>query len=238
MSAAVITRVAVVPHPPLLVPQLVAGNDYQAQAVRSACLSVAARLAEDTPNWLAIGADATGPALLGPRSAGTFLGYGVDVVVRLGSDDCAEGEPDPMMPLPALVAGWLRGQVGAESVTVRLIPPDLPTERCRAMGETLRGDEPVGLLLLGDGSHRHGERSVGRPDDRAAAFDERVRAALATADQAALLALDSELAAELGALGRAPWQVLAGLPGEWRCAGSDLFTPYGVAYHVALWERA
>ncbi|MBM7862031.1 class III extradiol ring-cleavage dioxygenase family protein [Lentzea nigeriaca] len=60
---------------------------------------------------------------------------------------------------------------------------------------------------------------------------------LAAADVDGLLDLDSELARELGAQGRAAWQVLAGVPGPWRCASAEFFAPFGVGYHVAVWER-
>jgi hypothetical protein len=180
--------------------------------------------------------------VIGPDAAGTFRGFGVDVRVRL--DVTGDPEPDPAMPLPALVAGWLRGQVGAERVRVHLVSPGLPAADCRDLGERLAAelgsDEPVGLLVIGDGSYRHGQRAPGRADGRAAAFDESVRAALASADPAALLTLDPGLAESLGAVGRAPWQILSGVVGkdgrEWRCGHSRLLIPFGVAYHVAVWD--
>jgi hypothetical protein len=181
--------------------------------------------------WLAVGA---GPAgVVGPAAVGTFRGFGVDVVVRLG--EAAAGAPDAAMPLPALVAGWLREHTSATAVTVHLVPSDLPPDDCYALGEHLAGgDDPVGLLVLGDGSHRHGARAPGRPDDRAGPFDDAVHDALANADAKALLDLDPALAAELGAVGRAPWQVLAGALGEhhWTATAS-VFVPFGVAYHLA-----
>jgi hypothetical protein len=237
----VIVRAAVVPHPPLLVPELVAGTDPDVSAVRDACLAAATALAGVADRWVAVGADAAVQvsAPLGPDAAGTFAGFGVDVVVRL--DAASMAEPDPAMPLPALVAGWLRERVDANQVTMWVVPPDLAVDDCRALGRRLAeehdGPDPVGLLILGDGSPRHGERAPGRPDDRADAFDDQVRTALATADPAALLALDAGLATELDAVGRAPWQVLAGTIGAgWTCVNSDLLIPFGVAYHVAVLE--
>ena len=228
-----ILRAAVVPHPPLLVPELVAGTDADVTAVRDATLAVAARLTSVAPRWVAVG---TGPAgVLGPDAVGTFRGFGVDVVVRLGKD--GTGAPDAAMPLPALVAGWLRAHTGATAVTMHLVPPDLPPDECRALGARIAADqEPVGLLIVGDGSHRHGDRAPGRPDDRAGPFDDAVHAALAAADPDALLALDEKVAAELGAAGRAPWQVLAGAlgAGRWTCADPTLLVPFGVAYHLAV----
>ncbi|HEY0451314.1 hypothetical protein [Actinophytocola sp.] len=231
-----IERVAVAPHPPLLVPELVVADDPDVRVVRDACLAVARELAAATPRWVAVGADPGGPRLLEDQ-AGTFRGYGVDVVTRLSAN---HAEPDPTMPLPALVAGWLREQAGAEEVVVHLVPPDLPPDECQAFGAGLATDEPVGLLVLGDGSHRHGERAVGRPDPRATAFDDAVHAALAAADPDALLAIDPVLAAELGAAGRAPWQVLAGMAAadgrRWKSVEARQLVPFGVAYHLAVWD--
>jgi aromatic ring-opening dioxygenase LigB subunit len=236
----VIERVAVAPHPPLLVPELVVADDPDVRVVRAACVAVAAELAAAVPRWVVVGADPGGPRDLGPDAAGTFLGYGVDVVTRLSANDT---EPDPAMPLPALVAGWLREQAGATQASVRLVDPGLPPGDCRAYGEHLAAElagEPAGLLVLGDGSHRHGERAVGRPDPRAPGFDDAVHAALAAADPDALLALDPVLAAELGAAGRAPWQVLAGVVAadgrRWKSTDARYLVPFGVAYHVAVWE--
>lgn len=239
-----IVRAAVVPHPPLLVPELVAGTDADVSAVRDACVAAAAALAGVADRWVAVGADAAAQvsAPLEPEAAGTFAGFGVDVVVRLGAGSTAE--PTPAMPLPALVAGWLRERVDANQVTMWVVPADLSADDCRALGRRLAkehdGPDPVGLLILGDGSPQHGERAVGRPDERAGTFDDHVRAALAAADPAALLALDAALATELGAVGRAPWQVLAGVletdPRGWACVSSTLLVPFGVAYHVAVLE--
>jgi hypothetical protein len=252
----VINRVAVVPTPPLLVPELVAGPVDETAAVRHACLQVVDTLAQYSRRWLAVGTtedpvrsgqspDQEGDRTItiGSHAVGTFRGFGVDIPVRLSSD--AEGTPDPGMPLPALVAGWLRERVSVDEVSVRLVPVDATTEECRRLGARLAGEErargePVGLLVLGDGSRCHGPRAPGREDDRAPGFDERVRDALGAADPAALLDLDPGLARELGADGRAVWQVLAGLAtasgANWRCASHELMVPFGVGYHVAVWE--
>jgi len=228
----VIVRAAVVPHPPLLVPELVAGTDGDVTAVRAACLAVVTRLTSAAARWVAVGAGPGG--VLGPAAAGTFAGFGVDVVVRMS--DTTKGTPDPAMPLSALVTAWLREQAGAHEVTMHLVPPDLSPEDCYALGEQLAADpSPVGLLIAGDGSHRHGERAPGRPDDRADPFDDAVHEALRTADAKALQALDPKLADELGAAGRAPWQVLAGAMGQGRwTADAQLLVPFGVAYHLAV----
>jgi aromatic ring-opening dioxygenase LigB subunit len=231
----VIVRAAVVPHPPLLVPELVVADVPEVRAVRRSCVAAARLLAGASRSWIAV---APGSGEVGPYTAGTFRGYGVDVRVTLSDD--TQGDADPAMPLPALVAAWLRLQAGALRVNVHLVDPAATTAECRALGVKIANDVdgPVGLLVLGDGSHRHGDRAPGRPDDRAEGFEKDVHDALVNADPDALLALDGSLAAELGADGRAAWQVLAGAAEgrAWRCTASELLVPFGVGYHVAVWD--
>lgn len=243
-----IIRAAVLPTPPLLVPELVTGAAAETEGVRAACLDVARQLSQRSRRWIAVATHehrsaedgVADPVTVGPDAVGTFRGFGVDVPVGLSAR--AHGEPDVRMPLPALVAGWLRARAGADEVTVRLVPSDATGEACRAVGRRLaaaeRDGEPCGLLVLGDGSFRHGERAPGRPDGRAEGFDRRVRAALAAADPAALRALDARLATELGAVGWAAWQVLAGVLEAtgtgWRCVSCEMMVPFGVAYHLAV----
>jgi len=247
----VIIRAVVVPHPPLLVPELVGGATVPTEAIRVASVTAARRLAEVAGDWVAVATDPAGPMALDSSMRGSFAGYGVDVPISLEDDGFSTSEPTAFfpdhparMPLPALVAGWLRAAAGARRVRVRLVEPGLSTLDCRRVGadlaDELAGPRPVGLLILGDGSTRHTERAPARPDDRAGDFDASVATALATADPAALLALDADLAAELGAAGRAAWQVLAGVAvavgGRW--TGELLYSdqPFGVAYHVAVWD--
>ncbi|WP_156758276.1 class III extradiol ring-cleavage dioxygenase family protein [Actinokineospora pegani] len=237
-----ISRVAVVPQPPLLVPELVGGPDAGADEVRTASLAAASALAESAARWVAVGAG--GPATFDPATGGTFAPFGVDIPVSLSR--VKSGQLDRGLPLPVLVAGWLRDRAGADEVTVRLVPGDRDSGGCAADGvglaALLAGPEPVGLLVVGDGSHRHGDHAVGRPDGRAEAFDATVSRALAAADLDALAGLDPALAAELGAVGRAPWQVAAAAlradGRRWRGVRARTFLPYGVAYHVAEWEPA
>ncbi|MDQ2585710.1 hypothetical protein [Saccharothrix yanglingensis] len=225
-----ISRLAVVPHPPLLVPELVAGAAVETEPVRAATLAAARDLAACSDEWLAVAADPSGPRVV-EDVTGSFHAFGVDVPVSL-TEGASRAEDD--LPLPALIAGWLRERAGARRVSVHLVPPDLPESDCAALGARLAGASA--LLVLGDGSHRHGEHAVGRADDRAGAFDEGVGRALASADRGALRALDPVLAADLGAGGRAAWQVAAAVPGAWRCTRSAFLAPYGVGYHWAVWE--
>ena len=235
-SISVISRVAVVPTPPSLVPELAAGAAAQTAPVREACLAAVRAVASVNTRWLAIGA---GPvaAEIGAGARGSFRGYGVDVPVGLSED---AREVPVVLPLPALVAGWLRAEAGAASVRVSVLDGTLPPDDCAGFGKRLDQDETdVGLLILGDGSNRHGPRAPGGEDERATAFDAGIARALGTADTDALLSLDITLAGELGAGGRVPWQVLAGFAGSGRWSAELLYSdaPLGVGYHVAVWER-
>jgi hypothetical protein len=248
--------VAVVPQPPLMLPQLTVGRAAESEPMRAACLDVAARLAAVADRWIVVAADPGGRQSMDHPVGGTFLGYGVDVPVTLAPGASAAagvaGVVRDDLPLPLLIAGWLRGQAAPRVVvSAELVPPDLPTEDCRRLGTRIAARaaaeaSPVALLVVGDGATTHGEKSPGYLDTRAGPFDEAVAAALAGADPAGLLALDPALGLELNAVGRAPWQVLAGVVegqrdargnGAW--SGELLYSaaPFGVAYHVALWRR-
>lgn len=230
----VISRVAIVPHPPLLVPELAAGAAVETASVRDACLTAVRALTVVATEWIAVGAgDAV---VIEPNARGSFLAYGADVPATL-SDIGSATQTEPL-PLPALVAAWLRGRAGATSVRVRVLDPASPTTDCVDLGRRL-DEDGVGLLVLGDGANRHGPCAPGGQDDRAAAFDAVVAGALGRADAEALAGLDPRLAAELGAGGRVPWQVLAGLAGTacWRAELLYSAAPFGVGYHVAVWDR-
>ncbi|ANN16441.1 hypothetical protein SD37_12790 [Amycolatopsis orientalis] len=228
-----IRRVAVLPQPPLLIPELAAGAADECAELREACLQAVQRLTSASPDWLVVGAAAGAPGVP-EHASGSFRGFGVELGVSLSRVTVPETE----LPLPALVAGWLRAQADASSVRVRLVDPATPPGECALLGREL--GEPAAVLVLGDGSSRHGPRSPGGEDDRAEGFDAGIRDALAKADTGALAALDPALAAELGAGGRAPWQILAGLAaeGEWSAEVLYSAAPFGVGYHVAVWEHA
>jgi len=225
----VITHAVVVPHPPLLVPEISPGPAPELAALREACVAAVSRLGD---RWIAVGAHAE-DLTVRPTVAGSFRGYGVDLRVQLSEGHCE----DQVLPLPALIAGWLRECAGAREVVARMVAGDTAPADCARLGERLAAREDTGLLIVGDGSNRHGPKSPGSEDERAPGFDEAVAKALARADGEALLAIDPAVANELGAGGRVPWQVLAGTGGGWQ--GELLYSaaPFGVGYHVAVWER-
>lgn len=239
----VLSMVAVLPQPPLLVPQLATGADAETAPLRTACASAAARLARAAGTWIAVGAAPGGRRTVEPSAGGSFVGFGVDLAVPLDTSCGARPPADPRLPLPLLVAGWVAAGTGAAlRVRGELVAPDEPPAACAALGAELAAEcaatpDPVGLLVVGDGAATHGGEGPRYVDQRAAPFDAAVAAALAAADAGALAALDPALAAELHAVGRAPWQVLAGAAAGRRWQGQLLHSdaPFGVAYHVAVW---
>ena len=249
-----LSTVAVVPEAPLLVPELATGATAETAALRAACREAARRLAASASTWIAVGADRGGRRTVQSGARGSFVGFGVDVVVGLAPD--AADPVDAAMPLPLLVAGWLREGL---PVTVRgeLVAPDAAPSACHALGAqiareatALSAADPASgpalgaapataLLVIGDGAATHTEKAPGYLDERAGPFDDAVAAALAAADPAVLAALDPVLAAELWVAGRATWQVLAGATRDGTWTGELLHSsrPFGVGYHVAVWQR-
>jgi hypothetical protein len=237
----VIDRAVLVPCPPLLVPELAAGAAAETETLRTACVAAARELAEAGRDWLAIAVDHLGPAVIPPVTCGTFRGYGVDVPIALADD--ADAPVDPDLPLPALVAGWLRARAQARTVQVRLLSPVLSVDDALALGAGLAADSsPIGLLVLADGSNRVGKAAPAGPDRRAEPFEDDLRAALGKPDPTAIAAMDSTLATELGITARPALQVLAGaaLATERPWHARELYSaaPYGVGYHVVVWDRS
>lgn len=234
--------VAVLPEPPLLVPELATGAAAETSQLRAACVAASERLAVAATRWIAVGADADGRRTVHPPARGSFVGFGADVVVGLDPDSAA-APVDPELALPLLVAGWVAAAAGAAvSIRGELVGPDETPRACADIGVALAAEcaadpGPVGLLVVGDGAATHTEKAPGYLDERAGPFDVAVAAALRAADTDALAHLDADLATTLSATGRAPWQVLAGAAAGARWRGELLHSsiPFGVAYHVAVW---
>ena len=119
------------------------------------------------------------------------------------------------------------------------VPFDATQAEIHAASQQLRAATQgrVAVLVLGDGSARRGQKAPGHFDERASAVDDTIAAALAAGDPQPLTDLEPILADELLIAGRAAWQVLAGaVPGPPVEATATMSDPFGVAYHVALWQ--
>ncbi|GIZ99158.1 hypothetical protein TTY48_37700 [Tsukamurella sp. TY48] len=137
----------VIPGAPLLVPELVGvPGDPEADRLRAAVVAAGTWLGARAATWRIIGAE----PLTSREGAGTFAGYGADVLVT-GAPGAPSGDaaPDPRWPLPLLIAAWLRGRTAAST---RIVGPDEPAD---------------GTVFVLDGPNTLTERAPGgfRPDD-------------------------------------------------------------------------
>lgn len=237
-SAHVLTAVAFVPTPPLLVPELAGAAAVPTRDLRDACARAVRVLAGTSRSWTAIGAHGT-DIRLGPDAGGSWACFGADVGVSLGPH--LRVRPAAELPLAALIAGWLRELVAPEAeVRLRLYAHDTAPARCLQQGQLLAADpQPRTLLVLGDGCTTLTQKAPGAFDGRAAAVQDQIDAALSTVDCAALGALDPALCRALGVSGRVPWQIAAGAVRGigWRAHSLYRGAPFGVGYHVATWLR-
>ncbi|WHU49736.1 hypothetical protein QNM97_12540 [Gordonia sp. L191] len=164
-------------------------------------------------------------------ATGTFARFGVDVPVTLdpAADTTAEapsadtGADRTRLPLSMLIAAWLREQAGADRVTPVVLDPSASPEQCAAVGEEIAAalstvSEPVGLLVVGDGAIALSPKAPGGGErESAVRLQQRIDAALESADLSALAGLDVEECHAEGVGGRVAWQVAAAVA---RAAGT------------------
>ncbi len=257
-----VTAAAVVPHPPLLVPELGRGDSPQLDALRSACLRAVEATLLEASALLLVG---DGPvwALAAPGAAASFAPYGASVNVALTAAAGRNGHdwldlerlaealpgvlPAPVLidelPLSLAIAAWLLASSNhpVPRLVALTVPASLAGAEAAALGRALalaagpRGR--VGLLAMGDLSAR---RTAGAPatlHPGAAAFDRQVGQAVRDGTPRRLLDLDPALAVTLGVAGLAPLQVLAGaLEQVGAVRGEVLYedAPYGVGCLVGI----
>jgi hypothetical protein len=226
---AVLTAIAIIPSAPVLVPELAGGAAVELADLRQAVGAAASSLPE---RWVAIGVGAR-EAEIGPSASGSFGGYGVDVDVGLSSATSEVAE----LPLCALIAGWVRGQVRpAARAEVRVFGADLSADLACARGKALRAEidqasDQVGVLVVADGAHTLTPPAPGGYDPDSVDVQTALDDALADGDTAALLRLPPSIP------GRVAWQVLAGLARPRPRSAKELYrgAPFGVGYFAGLW---
>ncbi|CAN5528167.1 hypothetical protein BH11ACT7_BH11ACT7_16530 [soil metagenome] len=226
----VLVAITIVPSAPVLVPALAGAAAAELADLREAVLEAAATLPD---RWIAIG---TGPAdtSWSPDSAGTFAGFGVDVAVALSP----RAAQNATLPLPGLIAGWLRGQVRPTAhVQVRTFAATQSSGSALDLGREMRATidadrDPVGVLVVADGCNTLTPSAPGGHDPESLAVQAVVDDALATGDTTALAASPDSVG------GRVPFAVLAGLAAPGPHAAKELYrgAPFGVGYAVDIWQ--
>ncbi|HET6626980.1 MAG TPA: hypothetical protein VFG63_11395 [Nocardioidaceae bacterium] len=226
-----IAAVAVCPHPPLLFRELAGHRDVAAE-LRAACVRAVS---------LATGAGVERVVVIGGAEA--TGSWDPTLLVDVRAFGTTGARPNgPSLPLSLGVARRLLDQAGWRGpVEMHTVAWDAPAAEVRALADKLTArDEPVALLVLGEGSTRRGEKAPGYLDERAFAFDEATGRALATGATEALAATDAGLAEELMVSGRAPFAVLANaVRAEGATPRAELVyqdDPWGVMYYVATWR--
>lgn len=226
-----LSAIAIIPSPPVMVPELASGAATELADLRDAVFAAAAVL---PGRWVAIGA---GPCdeVIGPHAVGTFAGYGVDVAVTLAP---GASEAPSRLPLCALIAGWVRTQVSPmASAQVRSHADGHGVDTALACGRSLRAEidaivDDVGVLVVADGAHTLTPPAPGGFEPDSVPVQAALDDALAAGDVAALSRLPA------GIVGRVAYQVLAGLAEPAPRSASERYrgAPYGVGYFVGVWQ--
>ncbi len=228
-----LTAVAIIPSAPVLVPELAGAAAAELTDLYAAVRDAAAALPR---RWIGIGTD-TAEQRVDPDAAGTFAGYGAGVAVAM-SPGAHASPTEATLPLCALVAGWLRGQVNPEvTAETRCYPNALDTSTALTRGRALRAEidahaDPVGVLVVADGAHTLTPSAPGGYDPESVAVQTALDDALAVGDVAALADLPAAV------VGRVAFAVLAGLAEPGPAAARELYrgAPYGVGYFVGVWR--
>jgi hypothetical protein len=241
-------RAAILPHPPLLVPELAGAAAAELDPLRQACLqALEVVLAEDRGAVLV----GDGPVWGAPRpdAAGSFRPYGaaVDVTLPALHPLDLDGLPEPVrldrLPLSLAVAAYLLARLDARParLSALTVPVSLGPGAAAAVGRELAARAGAagsfGLVAMGDLSARRSDRAPGAFHPAAAAFDASVAEAFRAGAPGRLLDMEPAVAGELRAAGRVPLQVLAGAFADTAgVRGRVLYeaAPYGVGYLVGV----
>lgn len=225
------------PHPPVLIPRVAAGATPELEPLRAACIEAISAVAASGARVVVLGSAGI-TRTHSPLARGTMAGFGVPLDVHLGSPSCGGAVE---LPLSLTVGAWLVREALGPRTGARgfSVGPDFASSRAAAELLQILQDEPVALVVMGDGSARRKTTSPGYVDERAVPFDDEVARALAAGDAAALEALDPALGADLLAAGVPAWRAAGRmLEGEEYDAQLAYYDdPYGVAYFAATWLR-
>ncbi len=227
-----LSAIAIIPSAPVMVPELAAGAAAELADLREAVFAAAAIAARAVDRRRGRGRRRRArPASRQARSPATASTCG---------SRCRPAPPTRPreLPLCALVAGWLRGQVKPEAhAEVRVYAGDHDVDAALTRGRRLRAEideaaDPVGVLVVADGAHTLTPPAPGGYDPDSIPVQAALDDALAAGDAAALTRLPDAI------VGRVAYQVLAGLDRPAPRSAKELYrgAPYGVGYFVGVWQ--
>jgi hypothetical protein len=232
----VLSAIAIVPSAPVLVPELAGAAADELAELRAAMVAAVAAL---PPRWVVVGVGSNDAAdgVVGPKSVGTFAGFGADLVVRL-SPQASENDQPVELPLCALIAGWIRAQAQPDArAQVRVYAENHHAQTALALGRRLRSEidqaaEPTGVLIVADGANTLTPAAPGGYHPADADVQLALDDALACGDLAALTRLPGQVS------GRVAFGVLAGLAEPAPRSAKELYraAPYGVGYFAGVWQ--
>jgi hypothetical protein len=237
---------AVLPHPPLLVPELAGTAAAELDPLRAACRQALSAVIAAAGTVVVVG---DGPVwgVPEPSAPGSFRPYGAEVEVALPplADLDLPGLPTPArlpdLPLSLAAAAYLLADHDPERLLAATVPASLGPGAAAAIGQVLVDSgapgERVGLVVMADLSACRSEWAPGALRPGAAELDASVAEALRTGRPERLLDLDPAEAADLLVAGRVPLQVLAGAFQDRPVTRGEVLyedAPYGVGYLVAL----
>ena len=241
-----ICAVAFVPEAPVLVSELSGAAQGELVDLVAAIDSATAVLRSTRPDRIRIVAGGTSSGVVPEGTAGTLAGYGNDVAVSLGPPVAGKAA-GRSLPVGLLVGAYLlRAVTGCRIDAITIGPDDADVHTGDDVDSACAEPESerTALLVLGDGSARHGPKSPGSEHPGAAACDDRLAAALATGTWSALPGIDAETALEQQASCFRAWKFAGQLLSEGRALADNpswqatlLYrsNPYGVGYLVATW---
>jgi hypothetical protein len=212
---------AVLPHPPLIVPELAGVAAAELDPLRAACHEALSAVLGAADVTVVVG---DGPVwgVPEPAATGSFQPYGADVEVTLPALVALDlpDLPPPArlghLPLSLAVAAHLLAALDPppSRLAAVTVPGSLGPGAAAAIGRTLTAVAQqlgtAGLVAMADLSACRTERAPGTFREEAAGFDASVAEAFRSGNPARLLDLDPAQAADLLVAGRVPLQSLAG----------------------------
>ncbi|MFY0409819.1 hypothetical protein [Solicola sp. PLA-1-18] len=218
---------AVVPHPPLLVPEVSVGAAHETSVMRSVVDSTVAGLLARRPQTVVVVAAGDAARTQDDAATPTLAPYGL----RSWPGPARRAPGNDPLGLGHSIGAWLLDRAGwtggrrYETVTgdALVLPPGR-----------------VALLVTADGSARRSAEAPGHLDPRAEPFDAVTTRALAGGDLDALESIDVGLAEELWASGATALRTLARTVRTQQGAAIEArvdhdAAPYGVGYVCATW---